>query len=158
LLELLSLEALRFAGPRASYPNLEFELPDLSGVAELRSLRVLSITDMPIRSLRPLATLTALEDLFVQDNEIESLEGIETLTGLRALYCQGNRIESLAPIESLTKLKTLYASRNRLQRIDGLHAGHVPSLEQFFILPNDGLDPAELTRVQTRLGIQCRRG
>ena len=158
LVELHSLETLRLAGPGAPYPNLDFELTDLSGVAGMRSLRFLSITDMAITSLQPLAGLARLEALFVQDNRIESLAGIEGLTRLKSLYCQGNRIESLAPIEALTGLKTVYASRNRITRLDGLHAGHVPTLEHLFVLPNESLDPREIVRVQTELGLHCRRG
>lgn len=158
LIDLISLETLRLAGPRAPYPNLSFELLDLEGVAGLRSLRFLSVTDMAITSLAPLASLVALEDLFVQDNRLASLNGIEGLTALKSLYCQGNRIGSLAPIERLTQLKTIYASGNRITRIDGLHAGHVPNLEQFFILPNERLLQSEVMRVQDELGIRCRQG
>ncbi|AKS41515.1 leucine-rich repeat domain-containing protein [Wenzhouxiangella marina] len=158
LLALFSRETLRLAGPNSPYPDLAFELTDLSGVAGLRSLSFLSVTGMQITSLRPIAGLTALQHLFVNDNALESLDGIEDLTRLESLYCQGNRITSLAPIEGLTRLQTLYVSRNRIERIDGLHAGHIPALQDFFVLPNEKLQATEIARVQTELGVLCRRG
>lgn len=158
LLDLVSSTVLRLAGPRAPFPNLDFELEDLTGVAGLRSLRILSVTDMRIRSVEPLSTLTSLEELFLQDNRIESLAGIEPLAALEALYCQGNRIESLEPIRPLTRLRTLYASRNAFACIDGLHEGHLAALEQLYLLPSDALAPAEVARVQRELGVLCRQG
>lgn len=160
--ELLTLlndtDVLRLAGPTAYNPNVSVVLSNLSGVAELRKLRFLSVTNMSIRSVQELTQLTELRNLFLYDNQIESLEGIEQLTELEELYFQNNLVTELRPVQNLTKLRTLYASNNRFQKLDGLTETHADHLQRFHIQPNQDLPDREIIRLQNQLGILGRMG
>lgn len=159
LMQLLNdTEVLRLAGPTAYSPNVSVEISELSGVAALRQLRFLSVTNMPLRSVKELAGLTQLRHLYLYDNQIESLEGIEPLTQLEELYFQNNQISDLRPLQPLTKLRTIYASNNRLRQLDGLTEAHADQLKRFYIQPNQHLPDREIIRLQNELGILGRLG
>ncbi|MGJ7031951.1 leucine-rich repeat domain-containing protein [Niabella hirudinis] len=148
--------ALRFAGPRAPYANLDFELTNLSGVAQLSNLEVLVATHHQIRNLSGLQGLGKLKSLFLFSNQIESLDGIESLTGLEQLYVQFNHICSLKPLEQLTRLRELYINNNRVTSLDGLTEAHSDRLAAFFCKPNDQLRQKEMIYAENKLGIRCR--
>ncbi len=156
LAQLQATPALRFAGPQAFYPNLSFELTNLSGIQGLLQLETLVVTNHQLQSLEELRTLTALRNLFVQGNKIRSLQGIENLTGLEMLYVQDNLIDSLAAITNLTNLKELYINNNQIASLDGLTEAHADKLENFFCKPNEFLKQKELLRVEREIGIRCR--
>lgn len=149
-------ENIRLAGPGAHYPNLPFQLTDLSGLRDLGKVKMLSITDMALVDLQDLQGLTQLESLFIQDNGITSLTGIEKLTQLRQLYCQGNRIESLEPLSELTNLETLNAGGNRLASFAGITTAHAEALRTCVLLPNDGIRDRDILNFQQSAGIIVR--
>lgn len=156
LAQLHAAPALRFAGPQAPYPNMSFELNDLSGIAALTNLQILVIVFQQLESVAELQALTNLKSLFMYNNCIRSLNGIENLTALEQLYVQGNQVNSLRPIENLTRLKELYVNDNRLSSLEGLTEEHAGALEIFFCKPNAGLKQKELLGIERELGIRCR--
>ena len=156
LAQLFASPALRFAGPRAAYPNMTFELTDLSGVAALTNLTVLVVIHHRIKTITELQALTQLKALFLLDNQVSSLSGIEDLVSLEQLYVQGNRIESLKPVVKLTNLKELYVHHNPLSSLEGLTEAHSEKLEGFFCKPNENLKQKEIMRVERELYIRCR--
>ena len=147
---------LRFAGPRAPYPNIRFELTNCSGLKGMSRLETLILTNHRIDSIRELAQLTKLKSLFVNDNAIRSLAGIEGLRQLEQLYAQVNQIDSLEPIRSLTHLREVCAHVNALKTLDGLTPTHTHSLKALFCLPNEHLTDREIIRTERSLGIRCR--
>lgn len=156
LVQLFACEVLRFAGPKAPYPNMSFELSNLSGLACLTNLQVLVATHHSLQTLAELAPLTNLKSLFLYNNQISSLKGIESLTSLEQLYVQFNNIESLEPLQNLTNVKELFVHDNRLHSLQGLTETHADQLERFYCKPNDQLKQKELLRIEHTLGIRCQ--
>lgn len=148
--------ALRLAGPRAPFPNMSFELTNLSGIVQLDQLEVLVVTHHQIKTINALRSLKRLKALFLFNNQIESLNGIEQLTNLEQLYVQYNHIHSLEPVTQLTRLKELYVHNNEITTLSGLTEAHADQLTQFFCGPNARLKQKELLDVEHQLGIRCR--
>ncbi|HSC54235.1 MAG TPA: leucine-rich repeat domain-containing protein [Phnomibacter sp.] len=153
---LFQAPALRFAGPSAPYPNMNFELSNLSGLAELKNLQILVVVHQQIETIEELSALTNLNSLFLYHNKISDLSPIAELVGLQMLYVQGNQITSLLPVQKLTKLKELYVNQNNISSLEGLTEAHADTLEMFFCKPNEQLKNKELLQVERELGIRCR--
>jgi hypothetical protein len=157
--ELASLHqapAIRFAGPSAPYPNISFELTNLSGITQLINLEILVVTHHQIEAINELKSLRGLSSLFLYNNKIKSLEGIEELLKLWQLYVQSNKIESILSVKKLINLKEFYINDNCITSLEGLTEEHADKLENFFCKPNEGLKQKELMRVERELGIRCR--
>ncbi len=148
----------RFAGPRAPYPNMTFELEDMSGLVGLPNAEVVVVTFHKLTHIREVANFKNLRSLFVYNNELTSLEGIETLTDLKELYCNVNQIDSLKPLEGLTQLHTLYCNYNLLSNLDGIGEQHADVLENFYCLPNPNLKDSVAMRFEREMGIRCKKG
>ncbi|MFK7950781.1 MAG: leucine-rich repeat domain-containing protein [Saprospiraceae bacterium] len=150
--------ALRFAGPMAAYPNLTFEIGDLEGLKEIKSLKILAVMNSNITSLKPIANLTNLESLYVLDNALKTLTGIEKLSNLKELNFQNNRVKSIEPLKKLTNLHTVSAVNNEIKSLKGLTEKHSKNLRNFYVLPNDKLPQKEIIRLENKVGIRCLRG
>ena len=154
--ELYLSSVLRLAGPMAPYPNMSFELTNLSGISRLHNLEILVVAHQKIKRNEILQSLKALKSLFLFNNEIESLKGIEELKYLEQLYVQYNKIDTIGPVKQLTGLKEMYINNNLLTSLDGLTERHSENLHVFFCKPNDRLAQKEIIHVENRLGIRCR--
>lgn len=152
------LEAVRFAGPRAPFPNMSFALDNLSGLRDLPDVRIVIVNHHEIRHLHELRQIVQIQSLFVVDNQLTSLAGIETLKDLKELYCSVNEVDSLLPLSALTELHTLYCNNNKLVSLDGIGAQHRTKLRQFVCLPNEGLPDTEVIRMEREIGIRCLKG
>lgn len=150
--------ALRFAGPTAAYPNLTFEIGDLEGIKEIKSLKILAVMSSNITSLKPIANHTNLESLYVLDNDLRTLTGIEKLTNLKELNFQNNRVKSIEPLKKLTNLHTVSGVNNELKSLKGLTEKHSKNLRSFYVLPNDKLPQKEIIKLENKIGIRCLRG
>ena len=157
LAQLYSAPAIRMAGPSAPYPNMSFQLNNLSGLVGLDNLRIVVVTHQLVETIRELKSLPQLTSLFLSNNIITSLEGIENLTQLSQLYVQSNKIESIQEVRNLVNLKELYVNDNRINSLEGLTEEHADKLERFFCKPNDELKSKEILRVERELGIRCSR-
>ncbi|MDX2067073.1 MAG: hypothetical protein SFV55_01540 [Haliscomenobacter sp.] len=147
--------ALRFAGPKAPYPNMSFELDNLDGVLELKKVHILVITYQRLRGIKDIQHLTQLKSLFVFDNEIQSLAGVEKLIDLEEFYFQANQISSLAPISNLIKLHTVYCADNLIASLEGIGSQH-KALKQLICTPNPNLPHSEVLRIEQELGIRIK--
>jgi hypothetical protein len=150
--------ALRFAGPKAMFPNLTFEIGDLEGVKDLENLTTLVAINSGIKSLKPIANLTNLASLFVLENELKTLTGVEKMLNLKQFYFQNNEIISLEPLRKLTNLVDVFALNNKITSLKGLTEKHSRNLTNFRILPNADLPQKEVIKTENRLGIRCLRG
>lgn len=158
-LELLfQIKVLRFAGPKASYPNMKTELKDLSGIKDLTNLETLVVISHHITTLTDLAKLHQLKGLFVFDNAITSLQGLEEMLHLKDLYVQNNKIKSLLPLQNLTKLETIYATNNLIDSLDGISEAHSNTLTKFYILPNEALTNRVIIPFENNCFIKCLKG
>ena len=147
----------RFAGPKAPYPNMTFELEDLSGIVGLPNAELVVVVFHQLTHIREVSSLHNLRSLFVYNNQITSLEGIEALTELRELYCNVNQITTLKPLEGLTNLKTLYCNYNLLSNLDGIGEQHADTMEEFYCLPNPNLKDSVAMRFEREVGIRCKK-
>lgn len=150
--------ALRFAGPGAAYPNMSFELSDISGLLGLKQLQIVVIINQQLSDLGGINVLKNLKSLFVLDNRISNLDDLESMTQLEELYCQNNFIRSLLPLRAHTRLKTLYCSDNQLTSLEGIGEQHAGTLEKFVCLPNKGIPHPDIVRFELSIGIKCQRG
>lgn len=149
---------MRFAGPRAPYPNMRTELPNLSGLEGLKNLEILVVTHHLVTDLRGIEKMTRLKSLFLFNNRLANLNGLEKMTRLEELFVQNNELTSLAPLRGLTQLTKLYCSNNALVSLEGITPAHARSLAAFHVLPNAGIPQKEIIRLENRLGIRCLKG
>lgn len=153
---LYNLQTIRLTGPSAPFPNMQFELTNLSGMKDLPNLTVIVITHHKIENIQVLCKLTRLRSLFLFNNSITGLEGIEELTALEQLYVQCNQVSSIKPIEHLTNLREVYINDNCIDSLDGLTEKHSDKLLTFVCRPNAQLKQKEIIRAERELGIICR--
>ncbi len=151
-------EAHRFAGPTAPYPNMNFELEDLSGITGLVNAKIVVVTFHKIENLKEISHLTGIRSLFVYNNKMKSIEGVETLVNLTDLYFNVNEVTSLLPLANLTKLETLYCNYNKITTLEGVGAEKRGTLKNFFCLPNDLLPDSEIIHMEREIGIRCSKG
>jgi Leucine Rich repeats (2 copies) len=147
---------IRLAGPKAPFPNMQFELTNLSGLQYLSNLSIVIVTHQKIENIEVLSNLKNLKSLFLFNNNIKSLNGIEELNQLEQLYVQCNQLTSIKPIEQLTNLKELYISDNQIASLDGLTEKHSDKLTRFVCRPMEQLKQREIIRVEKELGIICK--
>ena len=156
LTQLFYSPALRFAGPASPYPNMSFELNNLSGLTQLSNLQILVIIYQHIQTIYELRFLKNLKSLFLYNNQIVNLDGIEDLTNLEQLYVQWNEITCLKPVQRLVNLRELYVHNNCISDLEGVTEEHAEKLETLFCKPNDRLKQKEILNVERNLGIRCR--
>lgn len=147
----------RFAGPSAPYPNMTFELSDLSGLVGLPNPEVIVVTHHKLTHIREVSGFKTLRSLFVYNNGITTLEGIEALTNLKELYINVNQVDSLKPLAGLTQLQTLYCNYNLLSNLDGIGEQHADALENLYCLPNPNLKDSVAMRFEREVGIRCKK-
>lgn len=152
-----NMAVIRLAGPTAPHPNCSIELSDLSGLSALKQLQILIVSHHAITGLQEIKELKNLKSLFVFNNKISSLAGIEKLQQLEQLYVNSNELVSIKELAALPQLVELNISDNRLTSLEGLTEAHADHLKLFTCMPNAGLKPKEILRVENELGLLCRR-
>ncbi len=158
LIDIFTTPAIRFAGPRAPYPNMSFELTNASGLKELIAVETLALIHHNVESIEAFSKLTNVNGLFIYDNQVTSLKGIENMKGLQTFHFHANQITSLAPLEGLTMLKDVYATDNQIEDLEGITEAHAENLEIFRVMPNKKLHRREMLRVENTYGIRCMQG
>jgi Leucine-rich repeat (LRR) protein len=148
----------RFAGPEAPYPNMTFELEDLSGLVGLPNPEVVVVTFHRLTHVREVAQIPTLRSLFVFNNQITSLAGVEHCADLIEIYFQSNQVNSLEPLRNLTKLKTVYCAVNLLDSLEGLGPQHADHLENLICQPNEHLKSSTIFAFEQQTHIRCRKG
>ncbi len=131
--KLINLESLTVEGdnsdlsPIAGLINLKHisagwghSVSDLSLLAGLTKLEVISLNAGKISDLTPLAGLTNLKELHFQDNDISDISPLAGLTGLTRMNLGDNNISDISPLAGLTNLKWLVIHRNEISDISPL--------------------------------------
>jgi Leucine-rich repeat (LRR) protein len=152
---IMTLTTLTCLGPTAPYPNVQFELTNLSGIKDLAELETLVVTHHSLTGLKELEKLKYLKNLYVSNNAITSLRGIEDLKKLEQLHVQNNKIKSLLPVKLLTQLKELYVNFNELTSFEGVTVAHGKSLKMFYCLPCDSMSFKDVIFFEREMGIRC---
>lgn len=156
LWEFWNAPVFRMAGPSALFPNVSFELDDLSGVVDLDHLEILVFSNMNITNLAGIEKLTKLKSLFVFSNLLTSIEGVESLKELKEFFCNDNKITSLQPLAGLVHLEKVHCAKNSLESFEGIGKQHT-KLTEFISLPNDGVWSSEIMRFETETRIRCKK-
>lgn len=151
------LTILRMAGPTAVFPNMSFELDDLSGLRELANLEILVVVNQNIESFEEISGLTSLNSLFLFSNRIKVLKGVEKMRGLKKLYINDNLVTTLQALSNLTQLESLHCANNKITSLKGIGKQH-KELKEFFCLPNEGIWQSEIIRFETETHIRCLKG
>ncbi len=151
------LTVLRMAGPTAVFPNMSFELDDLSGLRDLVNLEILVVVNQNFESFEEIAGLTSLHSLFLFSNRIKVLKGVEKMHGLKKLYINDNLVSTLQALSNLTALESLHCANNKITSLKGIGKQH-KELKEFFCLPNEGIWQSEIIRFETETHIRCLKG
>jgi Leucine-rich repeat (LRR) protein len=152
---IMSLTTFTCVGPKAEYPNVPFELTNLSGLKELSELESLVLTHHKLTDVNGLEGLKYLKNVFLSNNEITNLRGIENLRKLEQLNVQNNKIESLLPVRLLTQLKELYVNFNELTSFEGITVAHSKYLKMFFCLPCESMSFKDIIFFERAMGVRC---
>lgn len=158
LLELFKSPTFRAVGPRGMYPNITFELTNLSGIQQLTNLVHLFITHGALTELDGIEHLNKLNSLFCNSNKLKNIHAIHYLKSLKSLYLNANQLTSILPVKELTNLQIIYCNYNQLQNLNGLTPDHTEQLKEFYVLPNDNLAEAEIKSFEHSLNIKCLKG
>ncbi len=127
--------AFRIAGPKAAFPNLSFEIGDLSGVKDLHRIETLVVINSGLTKVTDLKKMTNIKALFLYENNIKRLNGIEKLKNLVEIHFHENPITSLEPLKGLTGLKKITARDLKIKSLKGIGKKHVKNLKDFYVLP-----------------------
>ena len=106
-------------------------IEDLTPLAQLSELHWIILTDNNIADLEPLKNLTRIYYLRLNHNNITDLEPLKNLTRLTNLHLQGNNIADLEPLKSLTRLRVLDLRDNNITSLEPLRG--LTSLQDLFI-------------------------
>lgn len=156
--DLFTSPTFRAVGPRGMYPNITFELTNLSGIHQLTNLEYLIVTHCALENVNGIEHLTKLNSLFCNSNKVTDIRAVHYIGNLTQLYCNANQLTSLLPLRSLTQLETIYCNYNQLQNFHGITQAHKENLKDFYCLPNDQLDEKEIKRLEEGLNIKCKKG
>lgn len=155
---LMMIKILRFAGPKAAYPNMKTELKDLSGLSKLKQLETLVVVNHPLKSIIELAEHINIKGLFVFENELDSITGVENMVSLTDFFFQSNKIKSLKPLEKLVNLEKIYASGNLISSFEGITEEHSYKLKNFYVLPNENITDRDIIKFENSCFIKCLKG
>lgn len=153
-----NVSVMRFAGPKAMYPNMQIELDDMSGVSQLTKLKILVVINQNISSLNGIENLVDLESLFVFENKLSDISSVQNLSKLKEIYFQSNEVSSLEVFSQLYHLNTIYCCNNKLTSLDGITEQHADHLTNFVCLPNALLKDKDVIQFENRAGIRCKKG
>ena len=93
----------------------------ISGLADLRFLKVLDLSNNLIQSIQGLDKLN-IRELNLEGNKLTTLDGLSSLEKLTSLNVSKNEIESLAPLRNCRSLSYIDASDNRILQIKEVSA------------------------------------
>ena len=96
------------------------QIRDLTPLADLTQLTLLSLYDNEITDLTPLAGLTNLTELQLYGNQIKDLTSLAELKNLEKLFLSKNQIFDVTPLKGLTKLEELNLGKNQIIAISPL--------------------------------------
>ncbi len=153
---LFEREVFRFVGPSAPFPNMDFELKDLSGLKGFGNIKILVVTNHQIKSIEAIADCKEMTHLFLQDNQIQDIAAIENFINIVELFIQNNKVKSIEPIRQLTKLKRFLCFDNLIENLEGLTEAHAEVLKDFYCLPNEKLSLREVVKTEKELYIACK--
>ena len=119
------------------------DIPDVSPLAGLTSLRDLDMSDNKLTDISPLASVTSLQGLDLSSNGITDVSALAGLTSLTRLDLAYNELSDVSPLSGLASLSYLALSHNELSDISPL--SELASLTQLRLWNNDLTDVSPLS-------------
>ena len=113
----LDLDGEYISGEGYVNSNAVSDISPISGVTQLRTLK---LTSNGITDVSPLAQLTQLTYLDLRDNTISDVASLTQLTQLTHLHLSGNTISDVAPLAQLTQLTGLGLRDNTISDVSPL--------------------------------------
>ena len=95
-------------------------ISDLSGLEQLKNLRILELQGQQIEDITPLLGLENLESLALNCNPVSSLDGIENLTNLKMLDISCTNVSDLTPVLKLKNLEQLIIDDTKITDLSGI--------------------------------------
>lgn len=105
----------------AQSASLDFNrIADLTPLAALPNLGIVSITSNDLVSLDALASSSSVHSIIAFDNAIADVSVLAGMSQLRSLVLDDNRLDDFSGLETLTMLQALSVKRNGLTDVSGL--------------------------------------
>lgn len=115
-------------------------LTEIESLVNFENLKLVSLSNNPIKDLSPLSEITSLEELYLRNtNSKYQLGKLSSLSNLKTLDLSYNNLGKFNyyKMQSLKKLKNLYLDGNNLTSIDYKHLStYIPELEMIGLRNN----------------------
>ena len=144
-----NLTALNLSGniindltPLAALTNLnilslsDMDLTDIEPLRYMMNLTTLDLSGNMISDLTPLTALTNLNTLSLNDMDLTDIESLRYTMNLTALDLSGNMISDLTPLTALTNLNILFLNDMDLTDENILSLQHMGSLAELSLVGN----------------------
>ena len=129
------------------------KVSDLSAVAGLKNLTDLEIYEDPVTSIAPVAHLTKLEKFeafsIPSNGHALDITPLAGLTNLKELNLLDNGLSDITPLQNLTKLEQLNLVKNHITDITPLH--NMTNLWQLYLTKNQITDVTPLSGMGSKL-------
>ena len=83
------------------------EVADISALAKLQNLYLLSLSHSQVSDIEPLRRLTKLERLYLADTPVADIGPLENLKRLRNLDLSNTQVEDVRPLAGLENLRRI---------------------------------------------------
>ncbi|MGI6711527.1 MAG: leucine-rich repeat domain-containing protein [Bacillota bacterium] len=97
-------------------------ITDLSGLAGLKNLGTLNISDNPLKDISVMGVFTNLETLYMENTPVKDITSLSSCKKLEYLYLANNEIEDISPLKGLNQIKYLYFLNNKVKDLTPLQS------------------------------------
>ena len=95
-------------------------LRKLDALRRFNNLTSLSLAEMQVADVAPLATLSALQELNLSGTQVSSVEPLKGLSALQVLDLSGTPVSSVEPLKGLSALQVLHLSGTPVSSVEPL--------------------------------------
>ena len=96
------------------------QVADLSPLAGITSLEVISLDRTQVTDLSSLAGITSLRNLSLNETQVTDLSPLAGITSLRNLLLNGTQVADLSPLAGITSLRSLSLDRTQVTDLSSL--------------------------------------
>lgn len=114
------------------------KIGNLSGVEHCLAVQDVQLDNNEIVDLTPLAGLKIIQLLSLKGNKIESIEPLKEFAKLQYLDLSGNKVKDISPLAKSTNMRFLELSDNAVEQLDVLK--NFPKLQSLYLKGNTAKD------------------
>lgn len=92
---------------KQNYPNINFNLKDITPLSGLLKLKKLNLCGTNIQDLTPLINLSEIQELDLSLSSVTSISPLSSLKKLETIFLSGTQINNLNPLSVLYNLKSI---------------------------------------------------